>query len=509
MAKKPLMTFQRHVTWTNVHGNIKITCERLYDVLNRWDDGTTPPDASRFKAGLAGLAQIVRDAEATGKRVRAQGGGWSLSQIATSEDFLVNTKLLNAINIGFKAANVAPEFTGDRQRVVFAQCGTSVMELNHALESRGLALPTSGASNGQTICGAIATGTHGSNRRLGAMHDTILGLHLIAAGGNGYWLESPTRPLASEAFAAVLGAKLLRDEQLFRAAVVGLGSFGLIHAVAFEAVPLYTLEARGKRYDHADALPVLSTLQVAPLKLARGEQVPDHFEVVFDPYADGKGAKGAYVRYMYQLNNAPALNQPGGGTFTSPGQDVLGLLGAITSAAPALIKPIAAESFGRLKEGGPTLKSLGDTFGPTGIIGYVMSSEIGVALADAQRAVEAILRVSRNFPWAGLVAVRYVRASQALMAFTHFAPITATIELPAAGSERTAEAYERIWDELERLQIPFTLHWGQMLRYDPARVRKAFGERATQWVVARQRFLDVQARHTFSNTLIQGAGLAI
>jgi FAD/FMN-containing dehydrogenase len=476
--------------------------------MNRWEDNTSPPDTTRFKAGLAALSAIVRDAEANNKRVRALGGGWSLSKVATTDEYLINTKLLNAVNIGFKASNVRADFNGDRSRLVFTQCGTSVMELNQVLEPRGLSLPTSGASNGQTLCGAISTGTHGSNRRVGAMHDFITGLHLIAGDGRSVWLEPQSRPVVTEAFAAVLGAELVHDDALFHAAVVGLGSFGLVHALAFEAVPLFTLEAYGRRIDHSTALSIASTLQVAGLGLERAERVPDHMELVFNPYAGGKGAKGAYLRYMYQLPEAPQLKELHGGTFSSPGQDVLGLLGSVTSVAPSLVEPLAAEALSRLKTGGPSRKSLGDTFGATGTVGFVMSSELGVALEDTRRAVETIIAVSRKFPWAGLVAVRYVRPSAAFMAFTRFSPITATIELPAAGSPRTAEAFERIWDELGRQGIPFTWHWGQMLHSDPQRVQRAFGKRADDWKKARQRFLSPRARRMFSNGLLIDSGLA-
>ena len=508
MAKQPLLRIERQVQWTNVHRNISVTVERLYDVTNRWSDGTSPPDVTRFKAGLAGLSQVVRDAEAAGKRVRAFGGGWSLSKVATTGDYLVNTKLLNAINVGFKASNVHAKFTGDRQRLVFAQCGTSVMELNRALEPRGLSLPTSGASNGQTICGAISTGTHGSNREVGAMQDFILGLHVVAAGGQSYFIERKSRPVVTDAFCAVLGATPKRDDNLFNAAIVGLGSFGLVHAVVFEAVPSFSLERYSTRIDYEAALPVLSTLDFSTLGLARGPVPPTHFEVVINPYAIRRTERGAHLRYMYQLSHAASPAGLGGGSHTAQGQDVLGILGAATLIAPGLSKPVAAVAMSTLEEGGPFTQSLGDTFAATTTAGFIMSCEIGVAQSDARRAVEAIIGVAGKSPWPGLCAVRYVKASPAFMAFTRFAPVTCTIELPSAGSSLTAESFERVWDELERLQIPYTLHWGQMLRYDAARIKAAFGTRVAPWLAARRAFLSPSARNTFSNSLLQSAGLA-
>ena len=508
MAKQPLIDFDASATWTNKHHNVSVTAGRLYTVTNRWADGTQPPTATRFVAGLRALQQIVRDAESANKRVRAFGGGWSLSSVATTEDYLINTRLLSYINIGFKEANVSPRYRGNRHRLVFAQCGTSVMELNRELERRGLSLPTSGASNGQTIVGATATGTHGSNRKVGAMHDCLVGLHVIGEGGKAYWIERQRRPVVTEAFARSLGAQLVCDERLFWSAAVAFGSFGLVHGVLLEAVPLFTLEKYVTRMDYAKVRPALSTLDVSTLGLARGAQVPEHFEVVINPYGTKRGAKGATVRYMYQHARRPPPSSTHGGVSSTFGDDVMGLMGGVTTAAPGLIPVIAGEVIKQIEEGGPWEASLGHTFGVTTTEGYVMSTEIGVRQADAERAVEAILSVADSFRWPGLIALRYVKGSWAPLAFTRFSPVTCTIELPSAGSSRTLDAFERIWDELERRRIPYALHWGQQLRYDPPRVKRAFGVRATRWQKARQAFLTPRARHTFSNALLDSTGLA-
>ena len=50
------------------------------------------------------------------------------------------------------------------RHLYFAQCGTSVEELNTDLQAQGLCLRTSGANQGQTICGAFSTGTHGRHQ---------------------------------------------------------------------------------------------------------------------------------------------------------------------------------------------------------------------------------------------------------------------------------------------------------------------------------------------------------
>ena len=442
--------------------------------------------------------------------MRGLGGGWSLSPAAVTQDFLVDTKQLNDLVIGISPAFLEANVSGDPDHLVFAQCGVSVMELNTALAARHLALSTSGASNGQTIAGAISTGTHGSAPTVGAMQECIVGLHLVAAGGHHYWIERASQPVVGQPFVELLGAELLRDNALFEAAVVSFGSFGLLHAVMLVCEPIYTLELHIRHYDYDQIRPVLSTLDVSRLHLPDGPTLPFHFEVVLNPYRTRPGDQGAAVRCIYKRAFTPVPDVPGATVVTSPGDDVLGVIGTVSDAVPALI-PAALETVlqGQLAPTtAPILGSHGQIFGATEIRGLAMSTEIGVALQDADAATEAILAVAHHHVFASPVALRYVKASSATLAFTRFAPITCTIELPAVDSQRTAAAYSQIWSELERRGIPYTLHWGQCLRADAAFIRQSFGSRVDAWLAARRQFLTPAARHTFSNDLLVACGLA-
>jgi FAD/FMN-containing dehydrogenase len=126
---------------------------------------------------------------------------------------------------------VEPAYQGDdrRNRLVFAQCGVQIKTLNTLLAEKALALPTSGASNGQTIAGAVSTGTHGAANQVGAMQDFILGIHIVAEGGKHYWVERASNHVVTQEFCDWIGAARIRDDKLFRAMVVGFGSFGLVH----------------------------------------------------------------------------------------------------------------------------------------------------------------------------------------------------------------------------------------------------------------------------------------
>ena len=119
----------------------------------------------------------------------------------------------------------------------FVQCGIGVAQLSALLRHDGLSLKTSGANNGQTLAGAISTGTHGAALDVGAMQDAVCGLHLIPDARRSLWLERASHPVVTPAFATALGAELRRDDALFEAALVSFGSFGIIHGLLIEAEP--------------------------------------------------------------------------------------------------------------------------------------------------------------------------------------------------------------------------------------------------------------------------------
>ena len=110
--QQPLIHFTPHQLWTNKHRNVSTRVDRLYEVWNRWDDRSRP-DRDVWQPGLRALQHIVREAEAAGKRVRALGAGWSLSEAAVTPDFLVDTKQLNNLVIGLAPAFLDASFQGD------------------------------------------------------------------------------------------------------------------------------------------------------------------------------------------------------------------------------------------------------------------------------------------------------------------------------------------------------------------------------------------------------------
>src|SRR5580704_14058802 len=161
----PSITVKTSATFQNWHltSSVGGPVGKLFIPFNAWTDNSAVPADQPFAPGLAGLKSIVQQAEAASMRVRALGSRWSLNNIAYVKDYLIDTANLTSLMVGFSANSIDPGFQGNKDFVVFAQCGATISKLNNDLAnwSPPLALPTSGASNGQTIAGAMSTGTHG------------------------------------------------------------------------------------------------------------------------------------------------------------------------------------------------------------------------------------------------------------------------------------------------------------------------------------------------------------
>ena len=112
------------------------------------------------------------------------------------------------------------------------------------------AFTTLGGAGGQTVFGAVTTGTHGGDYRQLPMSDSVAALHLVTDGGAHYWIE-PSRaeiPIADDAKLQAqyghIGAStfsVIRDDDIFDAAVVSSGRFGVIASVVLRVVPQYCL----------------------------------------------------------------------------------------------------------------------------------------------------------------------------------------------------------------------------------------------------------------------------
>lgn len=507
----PIVNINPAATWVNHHQNVSQAYDRLYDVFNPNVD--TPDFMTDLQPTISALEGIIGDAINDQKRLRALGGGWSLSTAAVTDGRLINTQNLNwRFPIG--AGGVSTGYPGDPSLLMYMQAGMSVAVANNALfeQTRQQALKTSGASNGQTMAGAFSTGTHGSRFQFGAMQDYVVALHIIAGPGRVLWLERASYPVLRDDIVAGVGAQLIRDDTIFNSALVSFGSFGIIYGIVIETEPLYLLE------EERHLLPLDARLRQAMLTLdfsgiptPHPGETPFHFDVVVNPH---NPAGGAYVTTMYQRPYHTGYPPPEvSSSGLGPGDDLLAVVGKLGDVAGLIVAPLVnalvTSQYSQFGPGTPKPAQVGtpgEIFFSTVTLQKEMSAEIGVALGDTLRVLDLMLGLPEVKDYPGLLAFRWVKGSKALLAFTRF-DTTCTIEFPAAYADNTMAYYNAVWRGLEAAGIPYTLHWGQINNFTPARVQAMYGAAANHWVVSRNAVLDPPARAVFTSPFLQSCGL--
>jgi len=487
--------------WTNRHETLTLAIDNLFDLAND-NSGDVLNDYNDTTKGVQG---ILKEAVDTGKELRVLGGEWSWTRIAATTGILLNTKPLN-LSFSINQNNVSPDYPLTPADLYFVQCGVSIKELTTRLAGHNRSIKTSGASNGQTIAGAMSTGTHGAAIDVGSVADFVVGLHIITSPTEHIWLERKSYPVASDSFVSALQATPLRDDDLFNAAIVSFGSFGFIHGVMIESFPLFLYEAHRFRFPLSnDLFHLLETLDFATANfLPHGSERPYHFQTLINQYDQ---ANGAYVNIMYKRPFDPAhpppnVSIPG----IVPGDDAPAFIGTITQAVPSLVPKVINKLVGKMyKPYDNVLGTHGEIFSNFTTHGKVYSAAVAVPL-NAVNTVRVLLMDlnASSGPFAGIFAFRFVKTTKATLGFTHFDP-SCVVELDGVFSNQTLLFYQAFWNALEQQQIPYSMHWGKMLRLDDQSIRKMYGDdKVNAWIAARKIILhDTATRRVFTNDIMR------
>jgi FAD-linked oxidoreductase len=169
------------------------------------------------------VADAVVAARADGLRVKMPGSGHSFTDIAVTDGMLLDPTALTGIT------------RVDREAMtVTALAGTTLRQLNAALDVLGLALHNMGDVDPQTLAGALSTGTHGSGGVTSSLSGQLEALTLV--GGDG------------------VARSVGRGDALLDAARVGLGALGILTSVTFRVEPAFVLEADERPMTWQDVL---------------------------------------------------------------------------------------------------------------------------------------------------------------------------------------------------------------------------------------------------------------
>lgn len=165
----------------------------------------------------AQIAEVLARASETATRVKPMGSLHSWSEVAITEGTALSLARMNRV----LAVDVAA-------RTVRVEAGITLAKLLSVLEQFGLTLPVRGSIATQSLAGAIATATHGSAPGIGHLGTLVRAMRLIAADGSMHELVRDTFD------------PLQRD--LFDAALVSVGAFGVVTEVTLDVVDDFVLE---------------------------------------------------------------------------------------------------------------------------------------------------------------------------------------------------------------------------------------------------------------------------
>jgi len=205
------------------------------------------------------VAAAVKEASATGRRIKTVGSSHSFSAAAVADDIRMSLHRLAApVSVHGKSVTV--------------QAGMPMYALNTWLAEQGLAVPNLGDIDQQTVAGAISTGTHGTGLAHSTLASSVEAVTLVTGAGTVLHVD--------------------RSDPDFPAHQLGIGALGVLVEVTLGCVDAFTLLADERPMALADVLAGLDE------HLATNE----HCEFFWYPYTG---------RTLFKRNNtAPADDRP-------------------------------------------------------------------------------------------------------------------------------------------------------------------------------------------------------
>ena len=185
----PAIDAQGRVLWSNWAGN-----------------ATAYPAARAAPASEAELAVLLPTAAAP---VRPVGSGHSFTALVPTDGTLLSLDRLEGLVSHDAAAHTA-----------VVRAGTKLSALGPLLAGIGQEMPNLPDINKQTLAGAMATGTHGTGKGFRALHGEVTAMRLVLPDGSIAECTRDQRP------------------ELFHAARVSLGAFGVLSEASLQNRPL-------------------------------------------------------------------------------------------------------------------------------------------------------------------------------------------------------------------------------------------------------------------------------
>ncbi len=169
------------------------------------------PLARSAPASIAELQELISGTQGT---LRPVGAGHSFTPLVPTDGTIVSLARMNGL-VGHDSEKLQATIWG----------GTRLSDIGQPLEDVGQALVNMPDIDEQSLAGCLSTATHGTGTQIGCMSTFVRGLQLVDAQGQ-------IHDCSADA-----------NTELFRAALVSLGSLGIITQVTLQNIAPYRLRA--------------------------------------------------------------------------------------------------------------------------------------------------------------------------------------------------------------------------------------------------------------------------
>ncbi|WP_181954050.1 FAD-linked oxidase [Flavobacterium cellulosilyticum] len=482
-----------------------------------------PNKMDRYNDVATEIQRLIKETLDAGQGFRAYGSAWSLNNIASHKDRMHYNGFMN-ISMPIHDVDCHLNSNYDPTNLFLFECGNTIKEISETLAENGKSLKTSGASNGQTIAGCISTGVHGSALDVGSVQDYVVGLNLIIGPNKEdiVYIEPHSKPALSDEFATKLNARVIRDDNMFYAALVGLGGFGFLHGIVIEAEPMFLLKRYVKKMDKNIAFELASTMDFKNAVFTIPEETdsdgkgkrPYHFKIFINQYSDDPNC---VVELMYKKAYQKHYPDPFPIIKESLYKDLIYLFVKLAEnlpkSIPFLVKQLRNTILPTVNE--ETTGMLKEIFWDAPYQGPAFACSFGIDHKDSPKAMELFGKLTRDEgPIPGIFAMRFVKQTKATLGFTQF-PITCMLEIDGvlwSESEKimSLEHFSiRMIEVLQQNNIPFTLHWGKNNGWAfSGLLNHMYAENAVKWIDERKKLLSTDMYDLFSNGFLQTVGLA-
>jgi FAD/FMN-containing dehydrogenase len=184
-----------HGAWSNFSGRVHAHPARL-----------------ELPSTEAEIQSLLRE---TSESVRVVGTGHSCTPLCATDGVLLSLDRVSGV-VAVDAATASATI----------RAGSKIHDLGLPLRRADLATINQGDVDVQSLAGAICTGTHGTGPGLGSMSTAVRRLRIVTASGE------------------VIECAPELEPEIFRAARLSLGAFGVISEIELQLMPAYNLHQR-------------------------------------------------------------------------------------------------------------------------------------------------------------------------------------------------------------------------------------------------------------------------